>query len=68
MTSRAKPGLTLHLLHASVCVCVCVCVCAAQTCLSNKESLSNSYETSGRQRSQMSPNPVKIKLTKTWYR
>ena len=26
MIARAKPGLTIHLLYASVCVCVYVCV------------------------------------------
>ena len=54
MTARANPGLTIHLLHASV--CVCVCVCAAQTRQSNKNQLLTAMQ-QGRQRVQMSPNP-----------
>ena len=59
MTARANPGLTIHLLYASV--CVCVCLCAAQTRQSNKNQLLTAMQQAGGKGLRCLPILVKIK-------
>lgn len=66
MIARAKPGLTIHLLYASV--CVCVCLCATQTCQSNKNQFLTAMKHVGGKGLRCLPILVKVKSTKTWTR